>query len=176
MPNGNEDGFSRGHTPSGATLEERTIRNEANIQALGEDMQSMSRVVTSLAETVKDGFDKMQDRLSESTRPNYGTMAAWAAVVLAVAGLWSAGYLRDQSRLESDVATMKSTLVSDLVAQRDEAYKAGATNQRLETLEERFEEAHRLRDDELDRRDDQLRREMELLVFPPNAQQRLTTP
>lgn len=76
------------------SLESRVATHSVEIDSLN-----------SRLDRIEKGIEGIADKMGERSRTNWGTLAAWAAVIIAVMGLYSSGYVRDlgeqAGRLES---------------------------------------------------------------------------
>ncbi|RMG66902.1 MAG: hypothetical protein D6710_12015 [Nitrospirae bacterium] len=104
-------------------LSERVARTEAFLDGLAHEVSELVSSIKSLnmmmaeqAERTDKKFDELSNKVSNIGRIPGATLAAWAAVILAVVGLAGNGYVRDQQRLESDLKNTKEIVLQNAKA------------------------------------------------------------
>ncbi len=150
------------------TLGSRVSGLEVYVQSIAEDVHALSEAVSEtnrsirrLSETTTEKLESLSARISTIGRIPGATLAAWAAVILAIVGLAANGYVRDQSRLEQTIKELTretvemSTSVSalrersnraadavrdlDEKLQREVALINGETQSRVAALDEKLQ-------------------------------------
>lgn len=124
-------------------MESRVSSLEAHHERLHEDVASLNRAVSGVAEEMRQGFR----RITEDKKTNWGAFASWAGVVLMVIGIGSSGYVRDLTRVEN----VQTTLFKDYIDHKELPGHPTALVM------------HKHMDDRLTHLDEILQREMRLL-------------
>jgi len=90
-------------------LSERISVVETGLEGLRNQIGGLGRSLEKYATDTDRSITTIGTRLSESARTPWGTLAAWASVVLAIGAVWMMGYVRDLERLEAALRSVDAT-------------------------------------------------------------------
>lgn len=107
--------------PTNKQIESRMAAAEANIDSLGQSVRQLTHTVGDLASTTTDGFKELQRSINEGKKTTWAPFAIAVTLVLAVAGAFSSGYVRDQNRMQDDIKALNREVTQD-------AYRRGVVD------------------------------------------------
>lgn len=118
-----------------STIEARVAANEANTAALAKDVQSVSETVERLRVSVETGMGTLAERLGSVGRTNWGTLAAWASVILAIGALAGGSIMWQGSITASRQEKMAEREIAALAAGHAQAYEQGRRAQQADNAD-----------------------------------------
>lgn len=112
---------------------ERLASLETVHKSLRKDLTAVAGALENLGRDFRQSMDKLQERITSQSATPWGVLASWASVIILVLTIVGSFYVRDLSRIQSEVERIPRDLEKEQ-GLREEIYRL-----RLENLEKRIE-------------------------------------
>lgn len=98
---------------------ERLASLETGHKALHKDLTAVAGALENLGRDFRQSMDKLQEKIASQSATPWGVLASWASVIILVLTIVGSFYVRDLSRIQSEVERIPRDLEKEQVLREE---------------------------------------------------------